>query len=449
MSILRIHCEGHDWLKLSQDETAQANYHFDIASSLIPEVSRSAARDLLRIGQAAFLADRAFRRGKHLGQRTRRLRVIVPVEDPKCCTGAVAQINQLATFVSNDEWEFEFVKLHQAKSRAVRYDLAPNTCISLFSGGLDSLCGAAAALKRGDCPIFVTHSPPANERVSGAVSRLTKELGLSVPSHQVVGFHFQASDRARDGRRRLFPERSRRTRPMFYLCLAGAVALECGVSRIYLNENGVLAINLPLNFNFHGSQISRHAHPETLRRFKSLLLKFWDGKEAPSVINPFINQTKGEQLSILGPASSLAAETISCEYAGHQIARMIGWLKENNHSYQNVRECGLCLPCLVRRIAMNFAGLADGRHHYAFDVSRALRTPGRYKDHPLFSFLETSPRDLLGFTQRIQRTTPSEFVLGYAIHLSLLNEPDKTSNRATFELYQRFAEQTNSLLMKE
>ena len=374
--------------------------------------------------------------------------MIVPVEDPRGCEQATAQVNQLASFVSNDDWNFEFVRLRHPKTTLIGRQIAPNSSVSLFSGGLDSLCGAAAALRRGDCPVFVTHGPPANSRVESIITRLSKELNYSGPSPRVVGFRFQSSALGTDGKRSLFPERSRRTRPVLYLCLAGAVALECEIPTIYLNENGVLAINLPLGPNFHGSLISRHAHPETLRRFESVLLKFWEGNEAPKVLNPFSEQTKGEQLSILGPASPMAAETISCEYAGQQVARIIGWLKENGHAYQDVRECGLCLPCLVRRTAMEFAGVPDKRGHYAFGARRALRTPGVYKAFPLFSFLQDSPRDLLDFAQVHSKLTPSEFVVKYASQLALLHPPEDLNTRAIYDLYQRFARQTKDFLVK-
>jgi hypothetical protein len=448
MSTLRVHCAGKGWLTMATDGSADALYRFGVSSDLVPEFSLPAARDLLRIGQAAFLADRAFRRGPRLGQRTRDLRVVVPVEDPKLWCGLAGRINGLAGFVSQDRWQFEFVRQRAARPRKLANPgVRANACVSLFSGGLDSLCGAAAALRRGDAPIFVTHVPPGGERVAATVTKLREVLGPRSPEAGFVGFQFQASDRTREGERSRYPERTRRTRPMLYLCLAGAVALECRVSRIYLNENGVLAINLPFQPHLNGALVSRHAHPGTLRRFESLLREVWDGREPPAVTNPFASQTKGEQLAILGPALPLAQKTISCEYAGQQIKRVRGWLKDRRRPYEDVVECGLCYPCLVRRAAMRFAGALESVRHYAFDVGCSLSSPAVYREYPLYGFVESNARDLRDFCDRMQRLSPAEFVVRYAAQLALSAESGTPDSKMMYELYQRFATEASAVLV--
>jgi len=167
---------------MAPDGSADALYHYGISSDLAPEFSLPAARDLSRIGQAAFLADRAFRRGQRLGQRTRDLRVVVPVEDTKLWSSLAEPITGLAGFVSQDRWQFEFVRQRTvAEGKRVSPRVSANACISLFSGGLDSLCGAAAAMRRGDTPIFVTHAPPGTERVAASVAKLREALDLKGP----------------------------------------------------------------------------------------------------------------------------------------------------------------------------------------------------------------------------------------------------------------------------
>ena len=448
MAPLRVHCAGKGWLTMATDGSADALYHLGVSSDLAPEFSLLEARDLLRVGQAAFLADRAFRRGRRLGQRTRDLRVVVPVEDPKLWGSLAERINGLAGFVSQDRWQFEFVRQSAARMRKrANPGVGANACVSLFSGGLDSLCGAAAALRRGDAPIFVTHVPPGGERVAATVAKLREALGPKTPEAGFVGFQFQASDRTREGERSRYPERTRRTRPMLYLCLARAVALECRVSRIYLNENGVLAINLPFQPHLNGALVSRHAHPETLRRFESLLREVWDGRESPAVTNPFASHTKGEQLAILGPALPLAQKTISCEYAGQQVKRVRGWLKDRRRSYEDVVECGLCYPCLVRRAAMRFGGAPESAGHYAFDVGRSLGSPTGYRDYPLYTFVEPNARDLRDFCERMRRLSPSEFVVRYAAQLALAVESGGGGSKAVYELYRRFAAEAGAILV--
>jgi 7-cyano-7-deazaguanine synthase in queuosine biosynthesis len=447
MAPIRIFCDGQKPLTIASEEGADGQYRFSVASGFIPEFSLPAARDLLRVGQASFLTDRAYRRGTRLGQRTRDLRVVVPVEEPKRWKGLADSLNGFVGFVSHDRWQFDFERLPTIKTKRVDRRLPENACVSLFSGGLDSLCGAAAALNRGDSPIFVTHSPPGSERVAETIQRLSQEVGANSPEARYVGFRFQASDRTNGGTRSLFPERSRRTRPALFLSLAGAVALECGVRRIYLNENGVLAINLPFQPHLTGSLATRHAHPQTLRRFESLLCALWEGQDAPEVKNPFAAMTKGEQITILGSARDLALETISCEYAGQQIAMLIAWLRDQGKPYLNVRECGLCYPCLVRRAAMKFAEVPEKNSHYAFDVRRCFGRSVPYRTYPLYEFLERNAKDLLAFCETIKEMNPSDYVVRYAAQLAICGESDPLSHREVFQLYQRFAEQTGAMLM--
>src|ERR1035438_3064084 len=121
MAPIRVFCDGQKPLTFASEEGADGQYRFSVASKLIPEFSVPAARDLLRVGQASFLADRAYRRGIRLGQRTRDLRVVVPVEEPKRWKGLAESLNGFVGFVSHDRWQFEFERLPRINTRRVDY----------------------------------------------------------------------------------------------------------------------------------------------------------------------------------------------------------------------------------------------------------------------------------------------------------------------------------------
>ena len=206
-------------------------------------------------------------------------------------------------------------------------------------------------------------------------------------------------------------------------------------------------MNLPFQPHLNGALVSRHAHPGTLRRFESLLQAVWDGREAPTVTNPFAAETKGEQLTILGPALSLARETISCEYAGQQVRGLRGWLKDRRRPYENVLECGLCYPCLIRRAAMRFGGAPERAGHYAFDVRRSLGGSLMYRDYPLYAFVAPNARDLRDFCERMRRLSPAEFVVRYAAQLALGAESGAVESKAVYDLYRRFAAEANAIFV--
>jgi 7-cyano-7-deazaguanine synthase in queuosine biosynthesis len=374
---------------------------------------------------------------------TRRLTVSVPVEEPKLWTTLADQVSELAGFVSHDRWRFRFTRLKRRypKNKGTGTPLR-NHSINLFSGGLDSLCGAAAAIRRGETPIVVSHSPPGSQRVCSRIEALAHAFGKDVAKPNFFSFIFRVSERASDAG--LFPERTRRTRPMLFLSMAGAAALELEVRRVFLNENGVLAVNLPFQPNLSGPQISRHAHPETLRRFESLLRGLWPFDSTPIVQNPLFNHTKAEELRLLGDGLQLASETISCEYAAQQVASLIGWLKRNKKPFEDARECGLCIPCLVRRSAMHSIGVRERKHHYVFDARRTLNDPAAYLGAPLFDHVAPQVRDLYDFCVRLSKMKHSEFVVSYLSELSLLpGENDEVGQliRSVYNMYARFAKQ--------
>ncbi|HYV05285.1 MAG TPA: hypothetical protein VFB82_11895 [Blastocatellia bacterium] len=441
--MIRVQCEGKRVRNFEEMRNSVGDYYSRVRCPSGDNLTNPIARDLVRVGEATFLADRAFRRGTRLGELTRRLTVSVPVEEPKLWATLADQIADLAGFVSHDRWRFKFTRLKEKYPRniGIRTPL-PDHSINLFSGGLDSLCGAAAAFKRGETPIFVSHSPPGYQRVSTRIEALAQAFGKDSVKPLFFSFIFRVNERASDAG--LFPERSRRTRPMLFLSMAGAAALELAVPRVFLNENGVLAVNLPFQPNLTGPQISRHAHPETLRRFETLLRGLWPFDSTPIVQNPLFKHTKAEELRLLGNGLKLAAETISCEYAAQQVASLIGWLKRNNKPFTDVRECGLCVPCLVRRSAMHWIGVREKKHHYVFDARRALNNPKSYLGVPLFDYVVPQVRDLYNFCVRLTRMKPSEFVVSYLSELSLLpgrNEDVCLLSRSVYNTYARFAKQ--------
>ena len=452
MPVICLSCLGQGEIRVRENERRGVFFTSKVSSSFGFSLNKSIARDLLRIGQAVFLADRAFRRGARLGNQMRFLRLVVPVQAPAFWKSVADELASLAEFVSHDIWHFEFIQSNRTEKLAMskklrNVQLPQNSCVSLFSNGLDSLCGLAAAIKRHELPILVSHSPPGFKHVSDRSRLLAGYMHSSAKTINFVNFNFQVHDSNACGRRSLFPERSRRTRPMLFLCMAGAVGIELDVPIVYINENGVLATNLPFRAHLSGSQISRHAHPETLQRFQCLLRRIWPYCSVPTVVNPFSDLTKGEELSYLGAAKPLALKTISCEYARQQVAHLIKWRRQRKGNTV-VRECGLCLPCLIRRAALHRAEIQDPASHYAFDYRIALRNPTCYANAPLFRTVAHHIHDVLEFCRKIRRMKPSTFVLEYAYELSLTckNLDVSACTRASFRLYRRFAKEMLFLL---
>jgi hypothetical protein len=148
-------------------------------------------------------------------------------------------------------------------------------------------------------------------------------------------------------KRQNFPtsEGSQRSRSLLYIGAAATVAAAMGIQDIFLNENGVMAVHLPMGEARVGSYSTRTASPQLLDDMVALASA---AVERPiNVRNVLLQMTKPEiakRGAELGQAAALP-ETISCWSAG----------RTREH-------CGYCAPCMMRRISCELHGLPDAAY---------------------------------------------------------------------------------------
>jgi hypothetical protein len=291
------------------------------------------AGDMLRVGRALHLADRLVRRSVSKRRNLRRIKVEVCLAQPGHWRSLTSLIEELAEFATGgDSWTFSFPNGETddiaLSSNAEPEDAKP-TVVALFSGGLDSLCGAAhLAAQKKSRPVFVTHSPPGREGVYELTNDVFKAFGRLLPRSACAGYRLEVREADRSGSRSMFQEPTRRTRPIFYLSLAAATAIAYDVHTVQMSENGALALSFPYRADAYGPSMARQAHTFLLSKFKELLTKLVPGANW-FVTNPFIDQTKGEACQELGPAGKLASLSESCEYLGRQRSLLQNWMKQH------------------------------------------------------------------------------------------------------------------------
>jgi 7-cyano-7-deazaguanine synthase in queuosine biosynthesis len=429
---------GGNWYRLApHGRDAEAWYSSRLRSSFGPKLSNPVANDLFRVGQAGFLADRFFKRAMSLGQRTRFLEVKLPVSNASLWKRVASLVEDLAGFASRDRWTFQF-RTEKSPATAVP-DPNPELTVSLFSDGLDSLCGAAAIFAREETPVFVSHNPPGFATAKNRIDRLLKALNGKAVSVQFANFDFKVDPNTKTGTRSLFSERTRLTRPFLYLCLAGAVAIELGARKIILNENGVLAVNLPISPGRTGIDVTRHAHPYLLRRFQELLTRLVPSEW--TVENPFSNDTKGEELKYLEKATFLIDQTSTCHYARQLLATFIGRMRKAGHKLVDPpKGCGICLACIVRRAATKSQGIVERRSAFAVATPYDLKKRKYHGVASLFRWIEGDASDLLEFWRRLAKSSLAEFSLNYLPEIELLvDHPDRLAAelRRVYALYRR------------
>ncbi len=150
-------------------------------------------------------------------------------------------------------------------------------------------------------------------------------------------------------------------RSFLFLSLAAAVALELGIKKIFVFENGPVALN-PL---FSEARVNtRTTHLHFLWLFQDLIKEVFNVELC--IENPFLYMSKGEVVRILAKPRlrGLMALTDSCW----------NWFKvplvARNENFNWCREThdGECIPCIIRRAAVHWAGLYDEDTSYLTDV---------------------------------------------------------------------------------
>ncbi|ESQ87804.1 Qat anti-phage system QueC-like protein QatC [Asticcacaulis benevestitus] len=284
---------------------------------------------------------------------TREIKLIVPVSDPKLWTESAAVLREMLNFLTGDFWSFEFrVRPHHFKLLVRKTDKKPKTYngVSLFSGGLDSLIGAIDELKKNaiDAPFFVSHAGEA-----AVSSPQTAVFAALEKKHAQRALHRLRFPSARFPQN-IFPEirleNSTRGRSFLFFALAALAGSGLGSKfDLRVPENGLIALNVPLDGTRLGSLSTRTTHPFYIHRWNQLLKQL--GIEG-QLINPYWNQTKGEMADKCQDRAflqSILPLSVSCAHPSADRYKGGG----NSH-------CGHCVPCVIRRAATFRAWGAGG-----------------------------------------------------------------------------------------
>ena len=312
--------------------------------------------DLLEVAAYVYVADQALTRGGtksfDYGDRWhRRLHFRVPVRRPEVWSRADvrAELTELLRFlIDDDEFEFEFLPAAAPAGldRFVFDDAAPEEGarfdeVALFSGGLDSLCGAVEEVLGGQRRVLLYSHRPENRifaRQRGLVDAIRARLG----DPRLAPHHFAAMVNKGKPHNCDFMQRSR---SFLFGAMAAVAARMFGLRRIRFYENGITSLNLPISPQVIGGRASRTTHPQTLFRLARLLSLLFDTEFA--VENPYQWFTKPEILQRLAGLrhANLCAATSSCIHT---------WTRSGHHPH-----CGRCSQCVDRRVSVLAAGLGD------------------------------------------------------------------------------------------
>jgi len=323
--------------------------------------------DLLDIAMAAYMADRRTRRCAPAGKRdrfglcwSRSLHVRIPVREPDFWNRppVLATLVELLGWLTDDAWRLEFAprpaprRPAETQGHLFTSPVRQPAAAALFSGGLDSLAGAAVELTRGSIQELILVTVRTNSRMGQAQRHLLRKLHGRCPGRLRSVIVPLGLVGAPNPNRQ---EPTQRTRGLVFLVVGFVTAAAAGLRELRLYENGIGAINLPYSAAQVGTKSSRGAHPATLSRAAELFSMI-DG-EPFRVVDVHLEQTKAELCAAIPSAfHDLIADTFSCDTAFTRRVR-------------GSTACGACTSCLLRRQSLWAAGMGhlDRQTAYQWD----------------------------------------------------------------------------------
>jgi hypothetical protein len=226
-----------------------------------------AAIDLLHVAAIVYTADLRIWRGYNGEDAwSREISIYAPVADVALWNAAGPKLIELLRFLTGDEWIVNFRSKVSAPDPTIGEppDPMPDG-VCLFSGGLDSFVGAIDLLASGQHLALVGHYGHTQREQVAAYDALKPTYeGQTIPL-----WFFLVPPRSSDDQ---IVESTMRARSLLFLALGTSVAsaLPSG-SSLYVPENGLISLNIPLTFGRAGTHSTRTTHPHTIDLYRQLL----------------------------------------------------------------------------------------------------------------------------------------------------------------------------------
>ena len=305
----------------------------------------SLEEDLLVLGSAIFAADLAIKRGQQ-HHFIRSIELTVPVVNLPSFLNVSEDITYALNVLSSDAWKINFIRRAGQPEAAIESGDRKTGKVLLFSGGLDSFAAAVSLADKNEQVHLVSHVT-ANQVISGTQNNLTDHLNRTY-ANKFSRAAFRVTGIGKPTKGFPFPqdkdrEETQRTRSFMFLCLAGLTARRKGYQDVVMiAENGQMAIHLPLSAGRISAFSTHTAHPEFVSLMSNIISKLLNYKI--NIENPFLYMTKSEVVKLLLPKhKKVLVQTVSC------------WKASRVSHYHH---CGICVPCLIRRIALESNGVA-------------------------------------------------------------------------------------------
>lgn len=341
-----------------------------IGNSILDKVQRLGVQipgqvmDFLTIALAVTAADAFVQRSASEDGWSRQITLELPLHEPNRWLPIKKELERALHFLSGDMWNFEFQTgghpppvPYSRRDRFHLVRLRELDCVSLFSGGLDSAIGVIDLLTQGRAPLMVSHAYKGDKKHQNQIAEALK--GRRSRFEVNADPHLYAGEM----------DITMRTRSLNFLAFAavGASAVQIVSQKnkvdLFVPENGFISLNPPLTPRRIGTLSTRTTHPHFIASIQDI---FSATDISCEIINPYQFKTKGQMIDECEDRpllTSIVDSTVSCSH----------WKRSN-------QQCGICVPCLVRRAALHYSGVNESTNYAFNSVSDVLKETDRRDD---------------------------------------------------------------------
>jgi len=358
-------------IHLNYDKGDGINYSADIRFDFKPlwefgGDTDSTVFDLLLLSVIVYNVDRMLNRGIHSSDGWKRDITLegVPARNADTMNRAAHLFESSISFLTGDKWTIRFVQhgswdYHPQANR--QYNRNQYKKVALFSGGLDSLIGfvdESYTLNEGEKILLISHVEQGKEG-----SDQNGIISYCQDHHIYDGRYDRIMSRVSLSRSanvdREASESTFRSRSLLFFAMGIYCAHSIGNGmQLIVPENGTISINIPLNPSRRSACSTRTTHPVFMKRLG----------EAMKAIG--INNTLYNPYRLMSKADMMAecCRTHEKEIIIRQLLGLSCSCAKRSHNYhwdkpsaiiteRHINHCGMCLPCIYRRVALDAIGL--------------------------------------------------------------------------------------------
>lgn len=323
----------------------------------LPSFPSKSALDIFYLSIFVYYADKVIPRDSFFDGWTREISLYIPVLELESFEKIKQLLEETLGFLTGDHWTLifrerkhthreKFIKRKLDKNRSLFHqDIENIENICMLSGGLDSFIGASDLLKEfSNKTIFVSH----HDSGAGEFKYQVKIANLLVDRYKVDESKFKYFCLTVKNGNEIT------TRSRSFMFFAHAILIGSCFNKnlkLYIPENGFIALNVPFVPSRNGSNSTRTTHPYYIKNYNRILKSI---EIDINMYNPYKFLTKGEMMLQSKDndfIKNFSKNTMSCSHPTKN-----RWTGE---TYNGPIHCGNCLPCVIRKASFIKSGFID------------------------------------------------------------------------------------------